>query len=121
MSKVRGLPADATITSIARLLGNPEEYVRQTFGHLHRIRREAKANARLRIGRTGTGDMPNYRIEILAEDATVVGDPQTFRGDNHQPLFEDNSDLDEPRWSTATSTYAEVQALLGEIRAIRKK
>jgi hypothetical protein len=132
------IPPDATIVSIMGRLRNPEEYVRPLLGNMHACRK-AHGNASVRIGVTGKGITPHYRVgyggvldfdgvklaseEIPGLEATVIPGLEAlfgaFDGRNHTRMDYDVEVLRDGHWSTKAMDYDEVAGLLGEVRARR--
>ena len=59
----RILSKDATVTSIADKLNDPEEYIRGILANLHEALK-TESNSRVTIGVTGGGKVPHYKIDI---------------------------------------------------------
>ncbi len=101
------LPRDSTIASVAHLLEKPEDYVPAVFGKINSSQR-SDPPAAVRIGVTGDGKFPNYRIE----HPTGLDGP--FSGVTHNeitPLSERDDG-----WSQATMSFEEVRSLLARVR-----
>lgn len=129
------IPPDATIVTIMRKLKNPEEYVRPLLGNMHACLK-AHGNASVRIGVTGKGITPHYRVgygavldfdgiklageEIPGIEATVIPGLEAlfgaFDGRNHRPMNYDVEALREGHWSSQPMNYDEVAAVLGALR-----
>jgi hypothetical protein len=56
------IPEDAIIADIIEDLRDPLDYVRRVLGNMHEFRQE-HGSAAVRIGTTGRGIVPHYRIE----------------------------------------------------------
>jgi hypothetical protein len=126
------IPDDATIRDVLRLLTDPEEYVRGVLGNMHECRSHY-GTASVKIGVTGAGHAPHYRIEYPVDGTTKFF--AAYNGRNHEqredwgeltldallgrasmpdhPLFRES-------WSTRVMQLEEVIALLGEIRGVRR-
>jgi hypothetical protein len=63
------LPLDATIADVLASLARPESYVRQMLGNLYDCKNE-HGSAEARIGITGDGIAPNYRLEFKPEQSS---------------------------------------------------
>ena len=100
------LRPDATITDALPGISAQEEYVRQIVGNLMLCKR-AHGNASVRIGVTGDGAAPYNRKEI-AFGAFVGASP-----------FKNAMRVNDDTWSTASMSFGEVQALLGELRQFK--
>src|ERR1700675_142568 len=91
------LALDTTIADIARTLANPKAYVRGVFENMHACKQE-KGSAFVRIGTTGRGIVPHYRVSPDTHqmlDDEVLLNPQddrwsdlfvAFNGRNHRRL-----------------------------------
>jgi hypothetical protein len=108
------LQPDATITDALPGIIGKEEYVRQIVGNLMECKR-AHGNASVRIGITGDGTAPYNRISYFndAEKEIAFG---AFVGASP---FKNSMRVNDDSWSTASMTFAEVQALLGELRQFK--
>ena len=128
---------DATIADIVDDLNAPEEYVRQVVGHMWDCWRQHDA-ASVRIGVTGRGRAPHYRIEHqkgvfavyrgsghtqiedLGEQPAI--DIFAFLGEGPSKPKEPSPDhifMDE-HWSSRVMTFDEVKTLLGQLRQRRR-
>ena len=113
------IPHNNTIADIVGSLSKPEEYVRGVVGHLSECHIETGRNgAYVRIGITGRGIVPNYRIEMppLDEGSGYMPTWKAFRGSNHKILVDENILTDE-NWSNKSMSYHETRTLLGQIRS----
>jgi len=108
------LRPDATITDALPGIAAQEEYVRQIVGNLMLCKR-AHGNASVRIGVTGDGTAPYNRISYLdgAEKEIAFG---AFVGASP---FKNSMRVNDDTWSTASMSFGEVQALLGELRQFK--
>ena len=120
------LARNATIADVRDDLVKPERYVRLVLSNIVAAERE-HGPVVVRIGVTGTGQFPHYRIdrrdrhEIFDSELTVDIPFQTINGRNHQPLAivpegEEADILRDEHWSNGDMTREEVMTLLGEIR-----
>lgn len=111
---------DATIADILSTLDKPEEYLRGIVGNLNECQR-TYGDAWVRIGITGRGIVPHYRVEMPAEAAgTPVPWPwKVFNGRNHKTLVDEDLLRDE-HWSKRSMTLEETRKLLGEIRMMKR-
>lgn len=114
----RILPSDATIQTVWPHLTHQKAYV---SGALHKMRncREAHGKTFVRIGVTGTGQKPYYRVFYLSAD----GQEQIFGSfyDNHDEL--ENGHAQTHNWSTAAMSidellhfYADAIGFKGELK-----
>jgi hypothetical protein len=123
---------DSRIEDILHTLKDPEEFVRGIVGSFieGRFNRD---EAIVRIGVSGIGVAPHYCIEQGRKMTELNGqiDPKLkggeisryqrrtiFNGRTHNPILEDQ--FKGNSWSSATMTFAEVQTLLGSLRADKK-
>ncbi len=126
------LPDDATIADIAPKLNGPKEYVRRVLENMIDFRKEHGA-AVVRIGTTGTGFAPHYRIQkSIIDSATeiMVGIEssetdeaeyfQAFHGRSHKRLDLGSAELRTEHWSRRSMTFDETQNLLGKLRGFRQ-
>ncbi len=124
------LPADATLQYIVNngLLNKPFDWMSALGKNLRTLPKDRGPYC-VRIGISGTGHSPNYRIEPMLEPertledekATVFDIPDTahwaylaarntaYNGRNHEILV---SGLVPENWSTKTSTEKEISDLL---------
>jgi hypothetical protein len=134
------IATDATVEDIVGRLNAATEYVRRLSEHMWECRREF-GMASVRIGVTGAGRAPNYRIEYikdgdqlpsifgvynglshrkvedLGEPAPV--DPDVLFGDKEpDPNAPTNPDrfLRGEHWSTRVVSLDEVAVMLGNLR-----
>ena len=108
------LPPDSTLRTVKPRLTNAENFVRQAFGLMHSTQ-QATGPILMRLGITGSGRLPNYRLEQVADGAII----DAIDGNTHKSWPEGSQFEGAKNWSTATMTIGEVRALLGEIRGFR--
>jgi hypothetical protein len=108
------LQPDATITDALPGIVAQEEYVRQIVGNLMECKR-AHGNAHVRIGITGDGTAPYNRISYLDNSEKEVA----FGAFVGASPFKNTMRVNDDTWSTASMSFAEVQALLGELRQFK--
>ena len=124
-------------------LDDPVEYVRQVFGNMIDCRRQW-GTAFVRIGTTGRGIAPNYRvapeapetpgldtgegvqaaieeIEALSKSIDRHGQYAAFHGRSHRQLQWGTKELREEHWSAARMSHDEVQTLLGSLRGFKRR
>ena len=138
--------ADATIRDIVGRLNKPAEYLRRVLEHMYECKREF-GTAFVRIGVTGNGRAPNYRIEY-SKDSFSQRIFMVYNGISHRQI-DDLGDLGEyvsdvlddldrePRpddvkierpdrllqrehWSSRTMQLDDVAIVLGELRKRRR-
>lgn len=121
------LADDVTLADIAGDLTKPESYVRSALENMYAAEKDSGALV-IRIGRTGSGQIPHYRFdkmseyEIFDEKSIILSPRHSFNGRNHKPLVtegEEGDILRDEHWSRGTMTREELVQLLGKIR--RKK
>lgn len=123
------LPTNVSIPDVLQTLARPEHYVRGILEILHECRRE-HGNATVRIGVTGDGIAPHYRIDFRMPE-NVLGIANgifgAFDGRSHKLIRwiddssqEDGSVLQANHWSTRSMTIDEVATYLGQIRGFKK-
>lgn len=103
------LSKDVTLRDLSATLIDQETFVAKA---LHVLRRELKnhPDVCLRLGVTGGGKAPNYRIET--DDKILF----PIDGANHE-RWEEGYGFEEPdNWSQRTMSFLEVEQLLREIR-----
>ena len=98
------IPADSTIATVWPLLTPQSKYVRGVLADMRRCR-DKLGSALVRIGVTGTGQKPYYRIFSISED----GDQQVFGSfyDNREPL--ENGFAETSNWSVSAMTLSELE------------
>ena len=101
-----------TIADVVPLLGNWEAYISQVLQTMHEMRR-AHGDVVVRIGITGTGSRPSYRIDRTDTGETIAAyDAQT-----REPY---QAGVDSENWSLRSMTLDEVAQLLGSLRSVKK-
>jgi hypothetical protein len=106
----------ATIADVIGHLSKPTDYVRQVLDHMLTCRREC-GEPSVRIGVTGKGRSPHYRIEYPGDPIPTVFD--TFHGASHKKLVDEDFLRDE-HWSQRSLSVGEIQTLLGDLRQRRR-
>ena len=117
---------DATLSDIVSSLDNAKEYVRRVFGRMVEYRKD-HGSAVLRLGTTGRGIAPHYRVQkehsktgeflgYILEDQP--GYFTAFHGRSHKKLEWGAQELHTEHWSTRAMTFDEVQSLLGTLRQV---
>ena len=105
------IASNATIADVKSTLSKPEDYVCRVLSKLLQMQKVHGAVI-VRIGVTGKGKMPHFRIDNAA------GDPiQAF--DYLGEPFPDYNPAETDDWSTQPMTLEEVEKVLGEIRSVR--
>ncbi len=123
--------SNSRIQDVLPTLNDPEEYVRgivASFIH----GKFSPDEATIRIGVSGDGYAPHYcieqgsvTVELSGQEPLLVGKKITgyqrrfvFDGRSHKPILGD-----QPKgmgWSSEAMTFAEVQAILGNLRSSKK-
>lgn len=114
------IASDATIATVLSSLKNPERYVCGVLDQMF-VCRKARGNAAVRIGVTGTGLMPYYRVIFDTADGSPDSNDRIFGAyfDNHTPLEWKSREASNRLWSSCFMTFEEVQALLPQVRPSR--
>ena len=120
------LADDAIIADIITNLDNPAEYVRGVFGNMLDCKKKY-GTAFVRIGTTGRGIVPHYRvepefnIEMFVNDELFAAHFVAFHGRNHKRLDWGFGELRGEHWSDRKMSYDQVQNLLGSLRNFERK
>jgi len=123
--------SDSRISDLVDVLSDPVEYVSGIVSNFvsHGHDREASA---IRIGVTGRGIFPNYKIEEPGVPMTItvrscrfdmtMTPARTFNGRNHREMMElDDHERNDKNWSAAKMSFAELEVLLSKILQNKKK
>lgn len=108
------LRPNATLQDLQSAPKEREAFIRRALRVMHS---ESKGHGAvtLRLGTTGTGQLPNYRIEDAAGAVIVAID-----GNNHQP-WTDNVSITSPvNWSTVTMSHTDVENALADLTGYTK-
>lgn len=108
------LPPDSTLLSVRSGLADAEDFVRQVFGVMHDVQRHG-GSVTMRLGITGKGRLPNYRLERASDGAVI----DAIDGNTHRSWPEGAQFYGEKNWSSIVMTTEEVRSLVGEIRGRR--
>jgi hypothetical protein len=103
---------DATISDVVGSLVNAEEYIRKVLDFLHRAK---DASVRVRIGTTGKGPYPCYRICKSGPDGAEI--VIAAYNDNGTPFATSQR---AECWSTQSMSLTEVAQLLGAVRTQKR-
>ena len=125
------LPENATISDVLGLLENAEEFVRGALGNMTAFKKK-HGSAFVRIGVTGIGAFPHYRVEpagsaddflkdFIAGDKNLERHFTAYHGRNHKQLDWGVAELRGEHWSTGIMNYDAIQHLLGELRGFKAK
>lgn len=120
MARVK-LERNATIETVIATVRKPEDYVCGVLDKLYACRREHGAAA-VRIGITGRGIVPYYRIVHGAQAGCPDRNDQIYGAfyDNHRPLEAATSSEMNGHWSDNFMTFEEVQDLRGRLPKARR-
>jgi hypothetical protein len=101
------LPPDATIATIWRTLKHPRDYIANVRYKMLKCK-DLHGNSYVKIGITGTGQKPCYRITYLDKG----GEEKIYGSfwDMHDPLDIEHSLTG--NWSTASMGFAEIDQLM---------
>jgi hypothetical protein len=135
------LPKSATISVIIGRLRDPEAYLRGVLNNMMLCKRQ-HGSAVVRIGTTGEGLIPHYRVEpsatelealtpeLLASTHEEVEQHSThrlatyynaYRGTSHEKLDWGHRELQAESWSSQSMSLDEVRDLLGKVRDYKPK
>ncbi len=125
------ITSSSRISDLIHVLSDPIEYAGEVVRNfaLYGYDRETSA---IRIGVTGTGIFPNYKIEepsvpvtvsVLSHQFGMTATPaHTFSGRNHREMTElDDHEWHDENWSTDTMSFAELKALLSNLSQSKLK
>jgi hypothetical protein len=105
---------DSTLADVAATMKNADVYVANIWHLMKRAGGEANRPVAVRVGVTGKGLHPSFRLETLDGKFIESYDGQTFR-----PFEERNSHLE--NWSSKSAASHEVKELLEKMRNIKSK
>jgi len=96
-----------TLRELTPKLSKPEAFVRAVIGVMHSASKQ-HGDVVIRMGTTGTGKLPNYRIEA----ASTLEPIQAIDGTGHKPWTGEEGFTGPANWSTATMTRTDVEDVL---------
>ncbi len=119
------ITSGSRISDIFHVLSDAVEYVRGVVSNFVSHGYDCETSA-VRIGVTGAGVFPNYKIEepsvpvtvtVLSRQFEMIMTPaRTFSGRNHREMTElDDHERHDENWSTDTMSFAELKALLSNL------
>jgi len=126
------LPSNATVNEVVHLLDDPTAFIQGILENFVVYGYDPHSSV-VRIGVSGFGSAPNYKIENQphhdtypipneqggSTTVTLTAIPNhTFRGGNHSEMIELNDMCYGDKWSTATMTHRELQVLLGRVQTV---
>lgn len=103
------LPTDATLQDLRSTPAETVAFARKVLGVMHTARRD-HGTVVMRMGVTGTGQQPNYRLEDASGSPLLAID-----GANHQPWPEGARFEGPENWSKATMSYEAVENVIASI------
>jgi hypothetical protein len=138
------LQRDATIAVIVSRLRDPAEYVRRVLQNKKNCKDEFRQPVVVRIGITGEGVAPHYRIEPEEGLSNAIGrqllvpNPQeeldgeiaytnaafyrAYNGSSHEHQSAwGHRELQSESWSNHSMTFEDVRKLLGDLRGFKAK
>ncbi|MER9937122.1 hypothetical protein [Mesorhizobium sp. M0088] len=123
MARVK-LPENATVLDVVRTLDEPRKYVLGVFNNMHDYKRR-HGSVYVRIGITGRGMMPNYRLEPtndsmgfltdIVQGGDVARHFEAYHGRNHEQLDWGQRELKGPHWSGSYLSHEALLKLLEEL------
>ena len=97
------IPADSTIVTIWNRLTHADDFASGVLSSMHALRSRGE-DVVVRLGITGAGKQPNYRVEdAKGEHASVAYD-----GATHRPFPEHEQLETRKTWSSEVMTYLAV-------------
>jgi hypothetical protein len=132
-----GMPFDrhTSLEAVISSLNDPEEYFRGVLANMYKFK-DKHGTAFVRMGATGKGKAPHYRIEPVREDVSleralqqIIADPAAFEGEDaknyiafhgssHKRLAWGSGELQEWNWCRDVLSIEGVKKLLGKVRGI---
>lgn len=106
----RTIPANASLEDVLPTLNDPSEYVRTVLDNLYKCERDHDS-CTVRIGITGEGKAPYYRIDYTNNDGST-GLFGSFAG----KVAGQGIETHEKTWSSRSMTKDDVAAVLGKLR-----
>ena len=101
---------DSTLATVKNKLSEADHFVRAAFNVMRKRQGAVGEPLLLRLGITGKGAEPNYRLETLGGDMVVAID-----GANHKDWPEGHHFEAPENWSASTMTLEQLEALLREL------
>lgn len=110
---------NSTLDDVASRLLKAGEYVLGVFNHMYECRKKM-GTSYVRIGVTGEGKVPHYRIEYdVVDQKYPIPIYDAFNGWNHEKLVDEDV-LRDGNWSTRRMDFDEVVAVLTKVRTPEK-
>ena len=113
----KALPDDVTLRGLTSKLTKPEIFVRDVLGVMHRAAKDHGRPIVIRLGKTGTGSLPNYRVEDAATQVPI----KAIDGNGHGPWKESENFTAPANWSSLVMTRADVEDVLSNITGFKRK
>ncbi len=107
------IPSDSTILSVAPRLKRPRDFAANVL-HLMKKAEQDHGSVIVRIGITGMGILPNFRIESINGNMKVAYDGVTYK-----PFAE--AGTHDQNWSTHGTTYQEVADLVAKLTILQRQ
>jgi hypothetical protein len=123
------MTSGSRISDLIHVLSDPIEYVSGVISNFVSYGYDRETSA-IRIGVTGVGVFPNYKIEEPSVPVTVavlshqfkMTPAHTFSGRNHREMMElDDHERHDENWSTNTMSFAELEELLSNLSQSKSK
>ncbi len=114
------IPVTTTLEEVVETLRNPQEFVRRVLANLYECKKKDTGEVFVRIGITGHGIIPHYRIE--AAHFPEVDGPfphvlNVYNGANHKIMSDVSPDaVRDEHWSIKKMDIESVAKLLGSLR-----
>ncbi len=106
------------VSDLINVLSDPVAYVSGVLSNFAFYGYDRDAST-VRIGITGTGIFPNYKIEepsVPGQFDMIAIPGRTFSGRNHRQMTElDDHERHDENWSTARMSFAELDALFSNL------
>ena len=110
----QALRQDSTLKDLRLSSKEAAAFVRKVIAVMRVVRRD-DGDLLLRMGVTGTGVAPNYRLEKQDGEPIVAID-----GANHQPWPAGTRFDGLENWSTATMSYADVEDVISSLTGYQR-
>ncbi len=110
------LPRDVTLEDFVTTLDDPVKFIRGVIGVIHENAKE-HGDIVIRFGITGTGRLPNYRIEDAATNTPI----KAIDGNGHRPWKPHEEFTAPDNWSTRTMTRTQVEDVLSSLTGFKRR
>ena len=115
------LEKSTVLSELGHSLLKPDDYLRRIIGRLSSKQDRghgAEETAWVRIGITGDGKAPNYRIEFKTDDPPFYGISGSYNGLSHRELVNEDI-LEEGNWSSERMSLRDIQKFLAQLLTLR--